>query len=90
MDTVRNNPSLSQYQMDVGGATAVLRYRPAGDTLHLVHTETPIQARGQGIASRLVRGALDDIRSQGLRVVPHCSFLRTFIEDNPEYRDLVA
>ena len=89
MDKVRNNAALSRYELEANGATAVLNYRAAGDTLHLVHTETPLQARGQGVASRLVQGALDDIRTQGLKVVPRCSFVRAFIDTHPAYRNLV-
>jgi len=36
----------------------------------LVHTEVAPSAEGKGVGSRLVAGALDDIRARGLRVVP--------------------
>jgi len=87
---VRHNAALSRYELDAGGSAAVLNYRADGDVLHLVHTETPLQARGQGVASRLVQGALDDIRAKGQRIVPRCSFVRAFIASHPAYCDLVA
>jgi predicted GNAT family acetyltransferase len=43
-----------------------------------------------GLGSRLVRAALDDVRSQGGRVVPLCPFVRGWIERHPDYADLVA
>jgi predicted GNAT family acetyltransferase len=41
------------------------------------------------VGSTLVRGALDDVRAHGLRVVPRCSFVRGYIERHPDYADLV-
>jgi predicted GNAT family acetyltransferase len=94
MDSVRNNTALSRYELDLGsnlgGGTAVLNYRPVGGVLHLGHTETPRHARGQGVAARLVQGALDDIRTQGLKVTPRCSFVHSFIDQHPAYHDLLA
>jgi predicted GNAT family acetyltransferase len=45
---------------------------------------------GKGIASRLVKGALDDARRQGLKVVPLCSFVAAYIDRHPEEQDLLA
>jgi predicted GNAT family acetyltransferase len=45
---------------------------------------------GSGVGSALVAGALDDIRSRGLRVVPLCPFVAAFIRRHSEYADLVA
>jgi uncharacterized protein len=54
------------------------------------HTETPVAARGQGIASRLVAGAFDIARARGLKVIPRCPFVRTYVQKHPEVRDLLA
>jgi uncharacterized protein len=56
----------------------------------LVHTDVAPSAEGQGIGSRLVAGALDDIRSRGLRVVPVCPFVTAYLRRHPEQRDLVV
>jgi predicted GNAT family acetyltransferase len=45
---------------------------------------------GQGVASRLVAGTLNDIRSRGLSVAPLCPFAAAFIARHPEFADLVA
>ena len=46
--------------------------------------------RGQGFGAMVGRGALDDLRSRGKRVVPSCWFVRDFIELHDEYADLIA
>ena len=51
--------------------------------------EVDPDAGGGGVGSTLVRGALDDVRANGRRVVPRCSFVRGYIERHPDYADLV-
>ena len=88
---VRDIPALSRYELDAGdGAVAVAHYELAGDVITLTHTETPPQARGRGIASQLINGALEDIRARGLKVVPRCSFVRAYIAKYPEFQVLLA
>jgi predicted GNAT family acetyltransferase len=90
MTTLRNNTALSRYELDADGVTAVLYYRSADGVITLVHTETPPQAQGKGIASRLVKEALADIRAKGLKVVPRCPFVSAYMGRHPEYNDLLA
>ncbi|HEY0590849.1 MAG TPA: GNAT family N-acetyltransferase, partial [Thermoanaerobaculia bacterium] len=45
---------------------------------------------GQGIASELVRSALDYARSNGVRVVPTCSYVRSWLSRHEGYEDVVA
>jgi uncharacterized protein len=37
-----------------------------------------------------VAGALDDIRERGLRLIPICPFVRSYLERHPEQADVVA
>jgi predicted GNAT family acetyltransferase len=34
--------------------------------------------------------ALDDVRSNGLRIRPYCPYVRAFLRRHPDYQDLVA
>jgi predicted GNAT family acetyltransferase len=54
-----------------------------------VHTEVPQALSGQGVATKLIRGALDMVRAQGLEVVPQCPFVSAFMGKHPEYNDLL-
>lgn len=87
--TVRNNTARSRYELDVdGGGTAVADYQVDGDVVTFTHTEVPPRSRGAGIASRLVGGALEAARSQRLKVVARCSFVRAYLAKHPEFHDL--
>ena len=46
--------------------------------------------RGQGVGAELVRQALDDVRAGGGLVVPQCWYVARFIDEHPEYADLLA
>ncbi len=87
--TVRDNTALSRFELNADGVTAFMNYRIAGDVISLDHTETPLAARGRGLASQLVEGALQIVRARGLKVVPRCPFVHAYLAKHPEYGDLV-
>jgi predicted GNAT family acetyltransferase len=88
---VRDVPERARFEVDVDGRTVgVLDYRRAADAVVLTHAEVQPAVEGQGIGSALVKGALDDLRDRGERIVPQCSFVRAYVRDHPEYQPLVA
>ena len=54
------------------------------------HTEVEPEFEGKGVGSELAKGALDDVRARGAKVIAECPFIKTFIDRNPAYRDLLA
>ena len=87
---VRDNTALSRFELDAGGVTAFVNYRIGGGVITLLHTESSPQARGQGLASQLIAGALQIARARDLKVIPLCAFVRAYIAKHPEFRDLLA
>ena len=87
---VTDNRELGQFELRTEGGTALIAYERDGGRILLVHTEVPDAMEGQGIGSRLVRGALDLVRAEGLRVVPRCSFVAAYMNRHPEAQDLLA
>ena len=49
----------------------------------------PAELGGKGAGSRLVKGALDQVRADGLKVIPQCPFVKAYIDKHPEYADLL-
>jgi predicted GNAT family acetyltransferase len=90
MTRVRNNEAESRYELEAVGATAFAAYRMEGDDIVFEHTIVPEALEGRGIGSALVKGALEDVRARGLKVIPDCSFVRAWIERHPEAQDLLA
>lgn len=87
---VRNNTALSRYELDVDGTTAFANYRLAPGKIIITHTETPPALRGRGIASQLVRGALEQIRADRLKVVAACGFVVDYLDKHPEFADVAT
>ncbi|HEV8462427.1 MAG TPA: GNAT family N-acetyltransferase [Gaiellaceae bacterium] len=89
--TVRDNPDELRYEL-VDGDTVVglIRYRREPGALALVHTEIDPAHEGRGLGSVLVQGALDDLRERGLKLIPICPYVRTWLGRHPEYGDLVT
>jgi predicted GNAT family acetyltransferase len=85
---VRDNKSQHRFELDVEGAVAFANYRLASGSVIITHTETPPALRGRGIASKLVQGALEIIRADGLKVVAGCGFVIDYLQKHPEFADL--
>ena len=88
---VRNNPDELRYEiLRDGRLLGEIRYRIDTGVVTLVHTEVKPAAEGQGVGSRLVAGALEDIRARGLSLEPVCPFVRAYLARHPEHSDLVV
>lgn len=87
---VEHRPRQRRYEVELDGHTAFLQYRQMGASFVITHTEVPPEFEGKGIGGALVRTVLDDVRDQGLVVVPLCPFVRSYIRKHPEYLDLVG
>ena len=88
--SVRDNRALSRFELDVEGGLAFANYRRTPSTVIITHTETPRALRGRGVASELVKGALQLIRADGLKVVAGCGFVVDYLRKHPEFTDLTV
>jgi uncharacterized protein len=88
--TVLQDTERHRYAISVDGEQAgFTAYEPHGDLIAFMHTEIDPRFEGQGLGSRLIGQALDDVREQGRSVLPFCPFVRSFIASHGEYTDLV-
>jgi predicted GNAT family acetyltransferase len=88
---VRDNPTELRYELLLDDeVVGEIEYRRAPGRIALIHTEVDPALEGGGLGTRLVAGALDDIRARGLQVVPICPFVRSYIRRHPDYGDLVV
>jgi uncharacterized protein len=88
---VVDNAESARYEVLLDGeSVGFAAYHHTADGVLLPHAEVRPELNGQGIGSELARGALDDIRRQGLRAVPLCPFIVDYVRKHPEYTDLVS
>jgi predicted GNAT family acetyltransferase len=70
---------------------AYLAYSSDGQgTLDLEHTVVPEEARGRGVGESLVRAALGYARENGYHVIPSCPFVRQWLVEHPDQRDVIV
>ena len=87
---VRQNAAANRYEFDVDGGEALAFYRLADGVMTFTHTEVPAPLRGRGLGSQMMHAVLQDVRAQGLKVVPRCQFVADYIRRNPGFADLLA
>lgn len=91
MAEVRNNTAASRYELYVDDElVGIADYRIEGDRVIFPHTEVRPDKQGSGLGAELVRGALDDVRADGRRIVASCWYVARFVDTHPEYRKLLA
>ena len=87
---VVNNPAEHRYEIRADGELAgstIYRERPG--LIVFVHTEIDERFEGQGLASQLIRAALEDAKARELQVLPFCPFVNGYIARHREHAELV-
>lgn len=84
-----DNREAKRYEFQVGEHLARVEYIKAQDRIYLTHTEVPGELAGKGVGSELVKASLEDIKDQGLTLVPLCPFVALFLKRNPQWKELV-
>lgn len=87
---VRDNTALNRFELDVDGSVAFANYRRSPGIVNITHTETPAALRGRGIASQLIKGALEQIRAEGSKVIAGCGFVVDYLAKHREFSDIEA
>ncbi len=73
-----------------GDEAAVCEYLLTDDLVIFSHTITKPAFEGQGVASSLVKWALDDVRRSARHLLAVCPFVKAFVERHEaEYADLL-
>lgn len=85
-----DNKDKKQYEFHIASFIPKIEYiKNNNGEIYLTHTEVPIELGGRGIGSELVKQVLEDIEKQGLRLVPLCPFVASYIQKHPEWKRIV-
>ena len=88
---IEHDTAASRFVIQLPSGSAFLAYRRESNTvLEFYSTYVPPPDRGRSIASQLVAAGMEYVRKEGLRVVPSCWYVAGWLDQHPEYSDLLA
>ena len=70
MSDVIDNKADHRFELEVEGHLATEHYKLDGNVITFEHTDVPKELGGKGVGSKLVQGALDQVRAAGLKLIP--------------------
>jgi len=89
-ETVHDNAEEQRFELKIQGQTAFVYYEIKPGLITLTHTDVPLVMSGQGVASRLIKGSLEQVRARGLKVKAECPFVAGYLGKHQEFADLLA
>ncbi|MCR5183654.1 MAG: N-acetyltransferase [Opitutales bacterium] len=85
MDFIKENERIYANDKD-GKLIAEIRFSLKKGIAVITHTFVDESLRGQGIASQLVRLAVEQIRKNGVPVAATCSYAQLWLQRHPEHQ----
>jgi uncharacterized protein len=84
-------PDRNRFEIHLDGATiGKSYYRDDQQKRTFTHTEVDPEFQGQGLASRLIKVALDTTAEQGLRIDPQCPAVAAYVLKHHDYDELLV
>src|SRR5450432_230477 len=88
--TLKVNDALHHLELEVEGSIAFIEFKLSHGKLFLIHTEVPPELGGKGAGSAIVQKALQYAKNNNYKIVPICSFVRSYLKKHKEWNDIVA
>lgn len=77
------------YAMDGDKLLAEVIFHAHDGVAEISRTFVDDSLRGQGVAGKLVRAAVDQIRADGQKAAASCSYAEVWFQNHPEEADLL-
>ena len=88
---VVHQPDDNLFLIHIGGDMAYQEYIRKNNEIIITHTEVPKELEGQGLGSLLAKNALQYAEENGLKIMPICRFMATYIRKHyDEYKHLLS
>ena len=88
LEVVRNNEN-NRFELTVDGYTAFIDFKVKGDAIALIHTESPEELAGRGVAMALIEKTLIYLKNNKIELIPLCPLVVAFIKRHREWLDIV-
>ena len=85
---VRDNRHLQRFELPVDDQVVFADYRRQPGRLVITYVEAPPELRGTGAAGRLMQGVMQEVRLEGIKVLPLCPYAKAWMQRHPEFKDV--
>lgn len=86
---VVKNEEAKKFQLTVDGYTAFIDYKERNQVITLIHTESPEELAGRGVATALIEKTLTYLEENVYTLVPLCPLVFAYIKRHPEWTRIV-
>jgi len=76
---VHDNKPDRRFELQIDGHVAFLDYERARGEIRLLHTEVPPELQGRGLATQLIRHAIDTAKHEKRQVVSMCAAVDNYL-----------
>jgi len=79
------------YALDTGHGLAELTYSIASPKMIIAdHTDVPEAAKGRGFGAMLAQRMVEDARTEGVKIIPLCPFVKAERGRHPDRSDVIT
>ena len=88
---VYKNTETNRFELIVDGFTAFIDYKEEeASIIKLIHTESPQELSGRGVATALIEKSLQYIEENDYQLFPLCPLVFAYIKRHPEWKHVVS
>lgn len=84
------NADKGRYELAIDGHIVFGNVRRDGNTLYIDYVEAPQALRGTGAGDAFMKGMVQILRAQNMKVIPLCGYASAWINRRAEHKDLLA
>ena len=80
----------SRFTLNINGELAKIEYQLRDGKMYLTHSEVPYNLRGQGIGKVLVEKTFEQLKTDNLKAIAVCSYIKAIATRNDKWKSIIA
>lgn len=82
--------SAERFELTVDGYSAFIDYTASENIIKLIHTESPDELAGRGVATALIEKTLQYLKENNIELLPLCPLVFAYIKKHKEWIEIVV
>lgn len=88
LNVVKNDEN-NRFELTVDGFTAFIDFKEKDNVIKLIHTESPPELAGRGVATALIEKTLIYLEENNYKLIPLCPLVFAYIKRHVEWKRIV-